>query len=71
MNKKFFMVIISLFLSISLMGVAFSARKRKPCNDLKKTQCIARKDCTWVKKHVRKGGKVVMGHCRCKKKGKK
>ena len=67
MHKKLFMVIITIFLSISLMGIAFSARKSKPCKELKKERCIQRKDCKWTKKHERKNGKVVKGHCKCKK----
>lgn len=61
LNKALLISISTLF--ISLPG--FSANK-KVCNDLKRTQCTKREDCSWIKKSKKKNGSETKAYCRKK-----
>ena len=58
-------VVIAIALTLLSVGVQAAPAKRV-CKALKITQCKKRVDCGWVKKHVRKNGTIVAGHCRKK-----
>lgn len=55
---------VALFTAIAFQGIAYSD---SACNKLKKKECTANKDCSWVKGYAKKDGTKVKGYCKAAK----